>query len=58
MIIMQGLPILSKWEDMTPEKWGKEVDVIFCCLPHATTQGVIASLPESVKVRGLRICCV
>jgi hypothetical protein len=36
---------------MTPEKWGKEVDVIFCCLPHATTQSVIASLPESVKAR-------
>lgn len=46
----QGLPILSKFEDMTPEKWGKEVDVIFCCLPHATTQLVIASLPPAVKV--------
>jgi len=26
------------------------VDFIFCCLPHATTQKVIASLPESLKV--------
>lgn len=47
---IQGLPILSKFEDMSPEKWGKEVDVIFCCLPHATTQLVIASLPPAVKV--------
>lgn len=35
---------------MSPEKWGEEVDVIFCCLPHATTQLVIASLPPAVKV--------
>eukprot|EP00624_Nannochloropsis_granulata_P005102 evm.model.NODE_36126_length_19233_cov_20.094889.9 len=47
---VKGLPILSKFEDMSPEKWGKEVDVIFCCLPHATTQLVIASLPPAVKV--------
>ncbi|KAM3575415.1 hypothetical protein VYU27_002639 [Nannochloropsis oceanica] len=47
---VKGLPILSKFEDMSPEMWGKEVDVIFCCLPHATTQLVIASLPPAVKV--------
>jgi N-acetyl-gamma-glutamyl-phosphate reductase len=26
------------------------VDAVFCCLPHGTTQGVIAALPERVKV--------
>lgn len=26
------------------------VDVVFCCLPHGTTQPVIAALPEHVKV--------
>lgn len=27
-----------------------KVDAVFCCLPHGTTQGVIAGLPEHVKV--------
>jgi N-acetyl-gamma-glutamyl-phosphate reductase len=26
------------------------IDVVFCCLPHATTQEVIAKLPSSLKV--------
>lgn len=26
------------------------VDAVFCCLPHATTQEVVSSLPSSVKV--------
>ncbi|MBN8532150.1 MAG: N-acetyl-gamma-glutamyl-phosphate reductase [Alphaproteobacteria bacterium] len=26
------------------------VDVVFCCLPHATTQAVIASLPKHVRI--------
>lgn len=26
------------------------IDAAFCCLPHATTQKIIASLPSSVKV--------
>ncbi|MQX37982.1 N-acetyl-gamma-glutamyl-phosphate reductase [Roseospira navarrensis] len=26
------------------------VDVVFCCLPHATTQAVIAGLPEHLKI--------
>jgi N-acetyl-gamma-glutamyl-phosphate reductase len=29
--------------------WGK-LDFVFCALPHATTQKVIAGLPESLKV--------
>ncbi|WP_172821972.1 N-acetyl-gamma-glutamyl-phosphate reductase [Magnetospirillum sp. XM-1] len=28
----------------------KTVDAVFCCLPHGTTQEVIAALPASVKV--------
>lgn len=27
-----------------------DIDVVFCCLPHGTTQEVIKNLPESVKV--------
>jgi len=27
-----------------------EVDAAFCCLPHATTQGTLAALPEHIKV--------
>ena len=27
-----------------------KVDVVFCCLPHGTTQPIIAGLPKSVKV--------
>src|SRR5581483_123182 len=26
------------------------VDLVFCCLPHGTTQEVVASLPRSLKV--------
>ncbi|MBZ0325947.1 MAG: N-acetyl-gamma-glutamyl-phosphate reductase, partial [Alphaproteobacteria bacterium] len=26
------------------------VDVVFCCLPHGTTQDVVAALPERLKV--------
>jgi len=26
------------------------VDVVFCCLPHATTQAVIAGLPDHLKI--------
>ncbi|KAA5607624.1 N-acetyl-gamma-glutamyl-phosphate reductase [Roseospira marina] len=26
------------------------VDVVFCCLPHATTQSVIAALPDHLKI--------
>lgn len=27
-----------------------DIDVVFCCLPHGTTQGVIKNLPSNVKV--------
>jgi N-acetyl-gamma-glutamyl-phosphate reductase len=43
---MQGLPILSRHED---HDW-KDVDCVFCCLPHATTQDIIKALPEHLKI--------
>ncbi len=40
------LPRLSRIED---EDWS-QCDVVFCCLPHGTTQSVIAGLPAHLKV--------
>ncbi len=40
------LPILTTIEDMTFDG----VDLVFCALPHATSQRVIGALPEHVKV--------
>lgn len=40
------LPDLVKIDAIDPSA----VDVIFCCLPHGTTQEVIAGLPQTVKV--------
>ncbi|PXF41109.1 putative N-acetyl-gamma-glutamyl-phosphate reductase, chloroplastic [Gracilariopsis chorda] len=37
------LPVLEKTTDV--QKWTERADVVFCCLPHATTQNIIASLP-------------
>mmetsp|Transcript_15624 Transcript_15624/g.42079 ORF Transcript_15624/g.42079 Transcript_15624/m.42079 type:complete len:430 (+) Transcript_15624:157-1446(+) len=43
-----ALPALVKIEEIT--SWD-DVDVVFCCLPHATTQEIIASLPlDKVRV--------
>jgi N-acetyl-gamma-glutamyl-phosphate reductase len=41
-----GAPDLVKIEDAD---WSG-LDAVFCCLPHATTQEVIAKLPSSLKV--------
>lgn len=41
-----GLPDLVSLDDLS---WDG-IDVAFCCLPHGTTQEVIASLPRSLKV--------
>ena len=41
-----GLPPMCKIEEMG---W-QGVDAVFCCLPHATTQEVVASLPGHLKV--------
>ncbi|MBU0723670.1 MAG: N-acetyl-gamma-glutamyl-phosphate reductase [Alphaproteobacteria bacterium] len=40
------LPVLTKIEDAKVD----ECDVIFCALPHGTTQEVIAGLPNHLKV--------
>lgn len=37
------LPMLVKNSDISD--WTSTADVVFCCLPHATTQEIIASLP-------------
>lgn len=42
----QKLPTLSRIEEVD---WSG-VDAVFCCLPHATTQKVIAGLPGHVKI--------
>ena len=42
----RGLPDLIRIEDAD---WGAH-DLVFCCLPHGTTQEVIASLPADLKV--------
>jgi len=41
-----GLPDLITWEQAD---WSS-VDVVFCGLPHGTTQEIVAQLPASVKV--------
>ena len=41
-----GLPNLITMEEADLSK----VDLVFCCLPHGTTQKVIAALPTHVKV--------
>lgn len=28
----------------------RQVDAVFCCLPHATTQQIIKSLPTNLKI--------
>lgn len=40
------LPILQKIEDIKMN----EADLVFCALPHATSQAVISTLPAHVKV--------
>jgi N-acetyl-gamma-glutamyl-phosphate reductase len=41
-----GLPTLTAIEDVKADA----LDLIFCALPHGTTQEVIAALPRSVKI--------
>lgn len=38
-----SLPTLVRNDDVG--NWAAQADVVFCCLPHATTQQIIASLP-------------
>ena len=43
----QNLPQLSRWED-SREKI-ENCDLVFCCLPHGTTQEIIGTLATSSK---------
>jgi len=40
------LPVLTKIEDVD----FADIDLVFCALPHATSQAVIATLPQHVKI--------
>lgn len=40
------LPVLTKIEDMVLD----QVDLVFCALPHATSQAVIKTLPKHLKI--------
>ena len=42
----RGLPDLIKIEDVPFDA----VDAVCCCLPHATTQEVVAALPDHLKI--------
>lgn len=44
-----SLPKLVRNGDVSD--WASEADVVFCCLPHATTQKIIASLPLNDGLR-------
>jgi N-acetyl-gamma-glutamyl-phosphate reductase len=46
LVTASDVPKLVKIDDVN---FG-DVDAVFCCLPHATTQKVISSLPTSLKV--------
>lgn len=44
----RALPSLVKSEEVD---WANDTDIIFCCLPHATTQRIVSALPlDDVKV--------
>lgn len=45
-----SLPTMVRNEDVTD--WASAADIVFCCLPHATTQQIIAALPLD---KGLRV---
>ena len=40
------LPVLTKIEDVD----FSDIDLVFCALPHATSQAVISTLPPHVKI--------
>lgn len=45
-LAVEGLPRLQRIEDMAFDK----VELVFCALPHATSQAVIADLPRDLRV--------
>eukprot|EP00210_Caulerpa_lentillifera_P001188 g1144.t1 len=46
LTMLDNLPELVKVEDVNFD----EIDSVFCCLPHGTTQSIIASIPHHVKI--------
>lgn len=46
MVTATDVPSLTKISDVN---WDA-IDAAFCCLPHATTQEIVASLPKHIKV--------
>lgn len=46
LVTATKVPKLVKIGDLN---WA-EVDAVFCCLPHATTQEVLASVPKELKI--------
>ncbi len=41
-----GLPPLRRLDELDPAA----LDAVFCCLPHGTTQEVVAALPEHLRI--------
>ena len=46
LVTATNVPRLTKVGDVD---WGS-IDAAFCCLPHATTQEILNSLPKHIKV--------
>jgi len=46
LVTATNVPTLTKISDVD---WS-EIDAAFCCLPHATTQEILNSLPRHIKV--------
>ena len=46
LVTATNVPRLTKVGDVD---WGS-IDAAFCCLPHATTQDILNSLPKHIKV--------
>jgi N-acetyl-gamma-glutamyl-phosphate reductase len=42
----QGLPALAPLASVDY----RDIDLVFCCLPHGTTQSVIANLPDHLRI--------
>jgi N-acetyl-gamma-glutamyl-phosphate reductase len=45
-LAMLNLPQLCRHDEVDYS----QIDLVFCCLPHGTTQPIIASLPEPIKI--------
>ena len=46
LVTATNVPTLAKIGDVD---WG-DIDAAFCCLPHATTQEILKSLPAHIKI--------